>query len=45
MYGFEAASRICTTISEAAKISDLDRARILVGDLRAHLTSLEIRYV
>lgn len=45
MYGFDNAARIATGISTAARAGELDRARPLIHDLRAHLLSLEICYV
>ncbi len=45
MYGFETASRLATSISDAAKASELEQARALTADLRTHLTSLQIKYI
>jgi CheY-like chemotaxis protein len=44
MYEFGAASQIAVAIEQAAKADNFVRARALTDELRAHLSSLELRY-
>lgn len=44
MYGFSAASNFASDAEAAAREGDLDRAAKHLGDLRAHLTAVEIRF-